>query len=97
MPLTHRPAMTILSLPVNTSAGICTPLSNGVKTPIHGVFYCPKKIVAPLVRIFVMVARNGQPKGWPAPLPGSANLLRVAAQSFAPLVGGYSSAMEQSL
>jgi hypothetical protein len=78
--LTNAFALVILSAPVNTLAGICNPLSIGVKTPFYGVFYCPKKIVAPLVRVFVMVARSGQPKGWPAPIPGIANLLRVAAQ-----------------
>jgi hypothetical protein len=80
MILTIFVAKAILLPSVSTPAGICNPLSIGVKTPSYGVFYCPKKIVAPLVRAFVMVARSGQPKGWPAPIPGIANLLRVAAQ-----------------
>ncbi len=77
--------------------GISSPISNGVKTPIQGVFYCLKKTNTLLVRAFVMVARSGQPKGWPAPLPGTANLLRVAAQLLADVGGGsYIQAMEPS-
>jgi hypothetical protein len=69
--------------------GIRTPFSNGVKTPIHGVFYCLKKIVAAKIRAFVMVAHSGQPQGWPAPLPGSSNLLCAAAQRLKSTGGGY--------
>lgn len=78
----------ILSPPVNTPAGFRSSERQGAKTPIQGVFYCQKKIVAPLVRILSMAARNGQPKGWPEPCPGTANLLRVAAQQFAVVGGG---------
>jgi hypothetical protein len=86
--LTDCTQAAILYLSISRSTGIGTPISNGAKTPIQGVFYCLKKIVTPLVRAFVMVARSGQPQGWPAPLPGSSNPLRVAAQSFKPLRGG---------
>lgn len=91
----HSAMLNLLSQ--KTKAGIETPFSNGVKTPIQGVFYCPKKIVTPLVRAFIMVARSGQPQGWPAPLPGSLNPLRVAARRLRPLRGGsYIQAMEPS-
>ncbi|OAI22785.1 ash family protein [Methylomonas koyamae] len=81
----------------NKSAGFRSLKSNGVKTPIQGVFYCPKKMITAFFRAFFMVARSGQPKGWPAPLPGTANLLRVAAQQFAVVGGGsYIQAMEPS-
>jgi len=81
----------------NTLVGFRSLKSIGVKTPNHGVFLCLKKIVADKIRDFypVMVACSGQPKGWPAPMPGTANLLHVAAQQFAVVGGGYqSSALE---
>jgi len=85
----------ICAVAATVATGFRSLKSNGVKTPNHGVFYCPKKMVTPLVCAFVMVARSGQPKGWPAPLPGTANLLRVAAQQFAVVGGGlYLQAME---
>ena len=88
-PLTPGRVSPIISPADNTlSAGSRTPCRTGVKTPHPGVFYCPQKIITPLVREFVMVARNGQPQGWPEPVPGSANPLRVAAQQFAPVGGG---------
>jgi hypothetical protein len=96
MNLTTFPATAILCLSVNTPAGFRSLFSIGVKAPFHGVFYCPKKIVAYLVRVFVMVARSGQLKSWPAPIPGTANLLRVAAQQFAVVDGGYSSSVLES-
>lgn len=81
-----------------TKVGICNPFSKGVKTPIQGVFYCLTKMAAPSVRPSILVARSGQPQGWPAPLPGIANLLRVAARRFATFGGGYQpSAKEQPL
>jgi hypothetical protein len=54
-------AVILLALSQKTKVGICNPFSNGVKTPIHGVFYCPQKITTDLVRLIVMVARSGQP------------------------------------
>lgn len=72
--------------------------SKGVKTPIQGVFYCLTKMVAPLVHPSILVARSGQPQGWPAPLPGVENPLRVAAQNISTFGGGYQpSAKEQPL
>lgn len=105
MLLTRRISSAILSTAGNKSAGFRSLRSNGVKTPIQGVFYCLKKTHTLLVRAFVMVARDGQPKGWPVstspfgdPLPGTANLLRVAAQQFAVVGGGsYIQAMEPSI
>ncbi|ANE54774.1 hypothetical protein [Methylomonas sp. DH-1] len=94
--LTHPQHKTILiSLSQKTKVGIGTPLSKGVKTPNQGVFYCLKKMVAPAVRPSILVARSGQPQGWPAPLPGSSNLLRVAAQSLEPLSGGYQPSVKE--
>ncbi len=94
----NRKAMLVM-LSKKTEVGRGTPLvSKGVKTPIQGVFYCLKKMVAPAVRPIILVARSGQPKGRPDPLPGSSNPLRVAAQSVEPLCGGYQpSAKEQPL
>jgi hypothetical protein len=82
--LTISPASAMLCpLSQKTEVGpINTLRSNGVKTPIHGVFYCPQKIITALVRPIVMVARSGLPKGGPAPLPGVDNPLRVAAQTL---------------
>lgn len=88
-PLTPgRVSSMICAVAAIAATGIGTPFSIVVKTPLPGVFYCLKKIGTPLVRAFVMVARNGQPQGWPDPMPGSSNLLRVAAQSLEPLRGG---------
>lgn len=93
----NRKAM-LATLSQKTKAGIGTPFSKGVKTPIQGVFYCLTKMVAPMVRPSILVARGGQPQGWPAPLPGSSNPLRVAAQRLEPLSGGlYLQAKEQPL
>ncbi|WAR43730.1 ash family protein [Methylomonas rapida] len=106
MLLTRRISSAILNtLSQKTKVGVSSPRSNGVKTPIQGVFYCLKKIVTVKIRAFVMVARNGQPQGWPVstspfgdPLPGTANLLRVAAQQLADVGGGsYIQAMEPSI
>ena len=94
--LTNPVAIAILFTSINKSTGIRTPFSIGVQTPFHGVFLRPKKIITPLVRAFVMVARSGQAKAWPAPIPGSSNPLRVAAQSFEPLAGGYQSSVLES-
>lgn len=93
-----NPKAMLAPLSQKTEAGIGTPLRKGVKTPNQGVFYCLKKMVAPLVRPSILVARSGQPQGWPAPFPGSSNPLRVAAQSLEPLCGGYqTSEKEQPL
>lgn len=87
--LTPLPASAMLcSLSQKTEAGHLNPSSNGVKTPIRGVFYCLPKIITALVRPIVMVARSGPPKGGPAPLPGVENPLRVAAQNFSTFGGG---------
>lgn len=86
--LTRLSSTANLSPSINRSTRFRSLKSNGVTTPNQGVFYCPKKTVTPLVRAFVMVARSGRPEGWPAPLPGTANLLRVAAQQFAVVGGG---------
>lgn len=72
----------------NTSARPINPEKQGVNTPNHGVFYCPKKIVAPLVRAFVMVARSGLLKSGPKPCLGVDNPLRVAAQNPSTFGGG---------
>jgi len=66
----------MISLTVISAGAILKPLSKKTKarsqpekqwrqTPIQGVFYCPQKLITDLIRPFVLVARNGQPKGWP--------------------------------
>lgn len=98
MTLTFSHRLSNLLPSISRSTEFSSSQSNGVKTPIQGVFYCLKKIAAPLVRAFVMVARSGQPKGWPAPLPGTANSLRVAAQRLAAVGSGLpNQAMESPL
>lgn len=97
--LTRPKHKTILNpLSQKTKVGFRSSLRKGVKTPNQGVFYCLKKMVAPSVRPSILVARSGQPQGWPAPFPGTANLLRVAARQFAAVGGGYqTSEKEQPL
>ena len=68
----------------------------GVITPIKGVFYCLQKSTG-LFRVSYMVAHGGQPKGWPEPCPGTANLLCAAAKQFAVVGGGLSLRQGKSL
>lgn len=81
MMLTRQSSSAILSTAGNKSARtLLNPVGKGVKTPIQGVFYCPKKILSVLCRAISMVARIGPLQSGPDPLPGVENPLRVAAQ-----------------
>ena len=64
--LTPTPGAAILCASVSRLAEFSSSKSNGVVTPTNGVFFRPKKIATPLVRVLSMVARSGQPQGWPA-------------------------------
>lgn len=92
-------AAMLSSLPNKTGAGIGTPENKGQKAAIDAVFYCPSKIIsAALVRLkFVMVERNRQPQGWPAPLSGSSNLLRSATPRLEPTGDGLSPTKETAI
>ena len=85
----------LISLSQKTRVRHLNPVSKGVKTPNQGVFYCLKKMVAPAVRPIILVARSGQPQGWPAPLPGVENPLRVAAQNISTFGGGYQPSVKE--
>lgn len=86
--LTHRNYSTMLSTAGNKSARPINPEKQGVKTPLQGVFYCPKKITAHFVRAIIMVARSGLLKSGPEPCPGVDNPLRATAQNLSTFGGG---------
>ena len=87
----HSVKAMLYPLSQKTKAGIGTPLSKGEKSPVIAlVFLCPSIIQAEFVRLkSIMVGCIGQPQGWPAPLPGSANPIQSASQRLAPMRGGY--------
>ncbi|EMK0255599.1 ash family protein [Salmonella enterica] len=70
--------------PHKTGAGFRTPLINKAHNRASGFFTCDA-----LPQLFrIMAGRTGQPQGWPGSLlTGSANPVRLATPSFAPLVG----------
>ncbi|WKJ91637.1 hypothetical protein QZJ86_05745 [Methylomonas montana] len=86
--LTDCARVAMLIIAGNSQPGTLNPESKGVKAPIQGVFYCPKKIVAPMVRAFVMVACIGPLSSGPEPLPGVENPMHVAAQRLSTFGGG---------
>ncbi|HAF8818376.1 TPA: ash family protein [Salmonella enterica] len=71
--------------PHKTGAGFRTPQINKAHNRASGFFTCD---ASPHFRIRIMAGRMGQPKGWPGSLlTGSANPVRLATSSFAPLGG----------
>ncbi len=95
-PLTRPKHKAILNpLSEKTKARTLNPESKGVKTPIQGVFYCPEKMVAPMVRPSILVARIGPLRSGPVPLPGVENPLRVAAQNLSTFGGGYQPSVKE--
>ncbi|EAW8183341.1 hypothetical protein HX52_13935 [Salmonella enterica] len=71
--------------PHKTGAGFRTPQINKAHNRASGFFTCG---ASPHFRIRIMAGRMGQPKGWPGSLlTGSANPVRLATPSFAPLGG----------
>lgn len=104
MLLTQLINSTMLLTADNKVSPALNPVNNGVITPIQGVFYCLKKMVASVARPIILVARIGKPKGLPvstkpfvAPLSGVENPLRVAAQNFSTFGGGLLNTMESPL
>ncbi|MGZ4993537.1 MAG: hypothetical protein ACXV79_05190 [Methylobacter sp.] len=73
-------------------AGICRPDNQGHRPLFNVAFlYPPKSQVLVRLVFAVMVGCIGQPlKRLAGSLAGSANLIQSATQSFAPLIGGYS-------
>ena len=81
----------MLSPAGNKSAGICNPLL-GVTTPLSPVaFLCLSFRAASCRFISVMAGLFGQSLRLAAPSSGSSNPLNPVAQSFEPLIDGYSS------
>ncbi|ELF4900445.1 ash family protein, partial [Salmonella enterica] len=71
--------------PHKTGAGICTPLDTKAHNRASGFFTCD----ASPQPFRIMAGRMGEPKGSPVSfVPGSANPVRLATPSFAPLGGG---------
>lgn len=90
--LTEKSGHPILyALSQKTKARIGTLFSKGEKSPVIVlVFLCPPKMQAALFRLkSIMVGCIGQSKDWPAPLPGSSNLIQSASQRLEPMRGGY--------
>jgi hypothetical protein len=90
--LTGKLSQSILySLSQKTKARIGTLFSKGEKSPVIAlVFLCPPKMQTALFRLkSTMVGCIGQSKDWPAPLPGSSNLIQSASQRLEPMRGGY--------
>ena len=89
--LTEVVAMVMLFTADNKSAGIRTPLL-GVTTPLSPVaFLCLSFRAASCRFISVMAGLFGQSLRLAAPSSGSSNPLNPVAQSFEPLIDGYSS------
>ncbi len=87
----HSVRAILYLLSQKTKVGIGTPFSKGEKSPVLVlVFLCPSKIQAVFIRLkSIMVGCIGQSQGWPAPLPGSSNLIQSASQRLEPMRGGY--------